>query len=165
MIHVDLEERTSVLSVDAWMRLKWKDDHLKWDSEEYGGLKTVHFGASEIWRPDIQLYNSASPPAAQGNDSSAFGHTHFVVSSDGSVLWVPPAKLEAYCKVLLRQWPLDSQSCPLKFGSWTSHGEQIDLELYMGLEKVRNKEVFFCRCCCCCICCCCCCCCSCSCFS
>ena len=28
-------------------------------NEIFAGLKQIHFGQSEIWRPDIQLYNNA----------------------------------------------------------------------------------------------------------
>jgi hypothetical protein len=57
VIHFDIDERRSVLSVDAWMRMAWNDNHLKWDPAEFDGLKQIHFGEHEIWRPDIQLYN------------------------------------------------------------------------------------------------------------
>ncbi len=82
------------------------------------------------------MYNSAILPT-----NNTYGNTHFVVSSDGSVLWVPPAKLVAYCKLQLRRWPLDNQQCALKLGSWTSHGDQIDLELYMNQTKVRRMSL------------------------
>ncbi len=55
VIHVDLDERASTMSVDAWMRLAWKDEHLVWAPGDYGGLETAHFGADELWRPDIQV--------------------------------------------------------------------------------------------------------------
>ena len=57
VIHFDVDERRSILSVDAWMRMAWTDDHLKWDPDEFDGLKQIHFGDHELWKPDIQLYN------------------------------------------------------------------------------------------------------------
>lgn len=87
--------------------------------------------------PAQKLYNSASLPT-----NNTYGHTHFVVSSDGSVLWVPPAKLVAYCKVRLRRWPSDTQECALKMGSWTSHGQQIDLQLYLDMKKAEKHNVY-----------------------
>jgi len=32
------------------------------------------------------------------------------------------------------------QTCTLKFGSWTSHGEQIDLKLYRNFTEVRKDK-------------------------
>jgi hypothetical protein len=65
-----------------------------------------------------------------------YGNVHFLVESTGDVLWVPPAHFKAFCKLNLRYWPFDEQTCTLKFGSWTSHGEQIDLQLYRNFTEV-----------------------------
>jgi len=137
LIHLDLDEKVSVLEVDGWMRLNWTDQYLVWDPTQHGGLKQIHFGQSEIWKPDIQLYNNADSANMQH-----FGTTHFLVFNTGVVLWVPPAKFRAFCKVDLRQWPHDSQSCKLKFGSWTSHGDQIDLGLYHDMDTVDKLNFY-----------------------
>lgn len=137
LIHLDLHERQSVLEVDGWMRLNWTDEYLAWRPEEFQGLAQIHFSQEEIWKPDIQLYNNAD-----SNNMQHFGKTHFLVFHTGVVLWVPPAKFRAFCKVDLRQWPHDSQTCKLKFGSWTSHGDQIDLGLYHGNDKVDKLNFY-----------------------
>ena len=56
------------------------------------------------------------------------------------VLWVPPAHFESFCKLDMRYWPVDKQSCKLKFGSWTSHGEDISLDLYDNNTKVDFED-------------------------
>ncbi len=61
VIHVDLDERASTINVDAWMRLAWKDEHLPWNPQDYGGLKTLHFGMHELWYPDIQVWEKGAP--------------------------------------------------------------------------------------------------------
>ena len=33
-------------------------------------------------------------------------------------------------------WPHETSSCKLRFGSWTSHGDQIELELFRNQTKV-----------------------------
>ena len=38
-------------------RKEWFDYKLKWDPEEYGGVKTLHVPSENIWLPDIVLYN------------------------------------------------------------------------------------------------------------
>ena len=59
-----------------------------------------------------------------------------LVYNDGRILWVPPAHFESFCKLDLRYWPVDKQTCKLKFGSWTSHGEDIELRLYDNNTEV-----------------------------
>ena len=45
------------MTVDAWIRMMWKDEHLSWNKTEYGGVNQLHFSDDELWRPDIMLYN------------------------------------------------------------------------------------------------------------
>lgn len=139
LIHVDLNELSSILEVDAWMRLTWIDDHLSWNKSDFDDLDQVHFGPGELWKPDIYLYNNARTDVNQHDQYSA---TQYLVFNNGKVLWVPPAKLSAFCKIDLRLWPLDTQTCSLKFGSWTSHGDQIDIGLYNNNSKVDELNFY-----------------------
>ena len=36
---------------------EWMDYKLKWDPNDYGGVKTLHVPSENIWLPDIVLYN------------------------------------------------------------------------------------------------------------
>ena len=48
-----------------------------------------------------------------------------VVSSDGTVLWIPATRLESSCSLDLSKFPFDEQECVLKFGSWTYDGDKV----------------------------------------
>lgn len=43
------------------------------------------------------------------------------------MLWVPPAQFSVLCNLNLKYWPFDTQKCHMIFGSWTYHGDQIDI--------------------------------------
>eukprot|EP00095_Tigriopus_kingsejongensis_P007928 maker-scaffold169_size292178-snap-gene-0.11 protein:Tk07928 transcript:maker-scaffold169_size292178-snap-gene-0.11-mRNA-1 annotation:"neuronal acetylcholine receptor subunit alpha-2 precursor" len=137
IIHLDIIEIKSQMNIDAWMRFGWRDEFLVWNPSEHGNLTQLHFAVEEIWKPDIFLYNSA-----ESVKFDPYGQTHFLVSNTGDVLWVPPAHLKAFCKLDLRYWPLDAQECKLKFGSWTSHGNQIDLDLYRNMTTVEHLDFY-----------------------
>ena len=93
---------------------------------DFSVLKFIlFFRADELWKPDILLYNNADSANVKH-----YGDTHCLVDQNGKVLWVPPGHFKAYCKLQLKSWPFDTQTCQLKFGSWTSHGNQINLHLY-----------------------------------
>ena len=36
---------------------EWRDDKLKWDPMEYGGVGEINVPSEIIWLPDIILYN------------------------------------------------------------------------------------------------------------
>ncbi|KAB0799593.1 hypothetical protein PPYR_07473 [Photinus pyralis] len=127
ILHVEINEFKSTVSVNSWVRLSWTDDKLKWNASHYGGLSDVNFADHEIWQPDVMLYNSAS-----GSAVSHLGGTHCVVKSSGEIVWVPPTQLVALCDLNLRYWPFDTQICYLKFGSWTYDGSEIDIKIADG---------------------------------
>ena len=137
LIHVDLDEKKSLIIVDGWMRMAWNDPNLAWQPEIFENVSSMHFGADEVWRPDIYLYNSGDSANIEH-----YGKTHILVEKNGDVLWVPPGHFKAYCRLKLRNWPFDTQSCQLKFGSWTSHGNQIDLHLYQNSTVVEKMNFY-----------------------
>ena len=57
LLHVDVDEVKSVMSVDAWVQMAWKDAFMTWNPDDYDGLDLMHFGGDELWKPDIMLYN------------------------------------------------------------------------------------------------------------
>ena len=36
---------------------EWNDYKLKWNPNDYGGVKTLYVPSERIWLPDIVLYN------------------------------------------------------------------------------------------------------------
>ena len=34
----------------------WTDAHLTWNESEFGGISSVRISATQVWRPDITLY-------------------------------------------------------------------------------------------------------------
>ena len=97
LIHLDLDEHKSIIEIDAWMRFNWMDEFLTWSPEDYDGVTQLHLKTWDLWRPDIHLYNNAD-----ADNMNHYGDVLYIVYNNGKVLWVPPAKLKAFCKVDLR---------------------------------------------------------------
>ena len=36
---------------------QWKDVNLQWNPEDYGGIRKIRVPSTDIWRPDLVLYN------------------------------------------------------------------------------------------------------------
>ena len=36
---------------------QWKDVNLHWNPDDYGGIKKIRVPSTDIWRPDLVLYN------------------------------------------------------------------------------------------------------------
>lgn len=113
------------------------DEKLQWDPANYGNLTLLHVGNHEVWQPDVVLYNSAS-------DIEHYGNTHVLITSLGTVLWVPPSQFDTFCELDLTHWPYDTQRCTLLMGSWTFDGDKLDLwpnENAIDLElQIKSNE-------------------------
>lgn len=56
--------------------------------------------------------------------------TKVIISKDGTVTWLSPNLIKSACKINVRYFPWDTQTCKLKFGSWTFDGLKLDLDFY-----------------------------------
>ena len=128
----------SVADLIVWFRLRWVDPRLAWEPQDFNGTTTTWFWigdgigsseASEIWTPDLELWNMASSLKETLTDSYA------AVSSDGTVFWSRPGHLRPACKFSgLDSFPFDALSCTMEFGSWSYSG------LY--LRPIKMEEGF-----------------------
>ncbi|KAI6237412.1 Acetylcholine receptor subunit alpha-type acr-16 [Aphelenchoides besseyi] len=135
---IDVDEKNQVVLVNAWLDYAWHDYKLMWDKNEYGNITDVRFPAGKIWRPDVLLYNSVDP-----NFDSTYP-TNLIVYNTGDVSWVPPGIFKISCKIDIKWFPMDSQKCFFKFGSWTYAGSKLDLQPAKGgfdiSEYMSNGE-------------------------
>ncbi|CAH8646170.1 unnamed protein product, partial [Schistosoma intercalatum] len=118
---LDLDENKQILRTNCWCMHKWTDSLLRWNESEYGNIKTVRIFPSQIWTPDIKLYNFADERLREYRDARV------VVSSNGETLWLPQALFKSTCEVEITYFPFDTQICMLEFGSLTYDRTQMDI--------------------------------------
>ncbi len=109
----------------------WKDNGLKWDPSEYGGLKYIHLPIDKIWTPDIVLYNYADTRLEEKRSVLA------VVNNEGKVRWRPPSIFKSTCQINIQKFPFDAQNCSMKFGSWSYGGDSIDIQ-FLGNSEMNT---------------------------
>jgi len=117
LMWVDEEKQT--MKLNTWWNVKWDDPFLSWNEDEYGGVQDVRLETEDIWLPDIECYNQVKLEPLRRRDS-------VVVTSSGSVTWIPSYLLTSTCKI---DRTSDYQNCDVKFGSWTYNGYLVDIEL------------------------------------
>jgi hypothetical protein len=142
---VQLDLTSSDVRLSAWIRLTWADERLAYDPQCYGGLESIGLRAepgnpgsgSEIWTPDIELYNNqASIWTGESHQlRSAIVYSCSRDSPDrsscGSVFWSRPGILEALCKYEgLEFFPFDALVCKLEFAAWVIDGRFQDIQPY-----------------------------------
>lgn len=72
-----------------------------------------------------------------------FGKTNIVCLHNGSMSWIAPVLFKAFCRMDVLNWPFDTQTCELKFGSWTYDGSKIDLKLRDAVIEADGVSAVF----------------------
>ncbi|XP_048582678.1 neuronal acetylcholine receptor subunit alpha-2 isoform X2 [Nematostella vectensis] len=104
----------------------WNNSLLTWDPALFGGLDILHVSAKDVWVPDILLFYNVDE-----QDQTAGGRTTYktdvIMYSNGTNKWRSPALLKSICKIKVKFFPFDSQTCKLKFGSFSHDITTLDM--------------------------------------
>lgn len=123
-----LDETKDIATFHTYERYLWKDFYLQWNPSDFGGIDQMRIPIDKIWKPDIMLYNGYTPSDIIVDEALA------VVSSDGTVLYIPAVYRNVPCKYDVKMSSL--LVCRFKYGSWTYDGFTLDLDFYDGLQDV-----------------------------
>nr|KAF6409372.1 cholinergic receptor nicotinic alpha 5 subunit [Rousettus aegyptiacus] len=75
---VDVDEKNQLMTTNVWLKQEWKDVKLRWNPDDYGGIKVIRVPSDSLWTPDIVLFDNAD-----GRFEGA--STKTVVRYDGTV--------------------------------------------------------------------------------
>lgn len=135
----NINQIDGTLVANVWLRHWWRDELLKWNPEDYNNISSIILFTDPekgraIWTPDIYLYNTAETPLSQLDLSNA------IVDHTGDIIWSRPGIIESTCYFDLHFFPYDQQKCKFKFGSWSYHGDQLNLVLNNGSIDTSNYQ-------------------------
>ncbi|XP_075056696.1 acetylcholine receptor subunit gamma [Mixophyes fleayi] len=126
---ISLNEKKEALTTNVWVEMQWKDYRLNWNPDEYSGIKIARIPSTMVWLPDVGLENNID-----GTFNIAL-YTNTLVSSDGSVYWLPPAIYQSNCPIVVTYFPFDWQNCSMVFQSQTYSANEIELLLTVNEGK------------------------------
>jgi hypothetical protein len=113
--------------------LYWKDQLLTWDPINFNNVVSINVDPKEIWKPDIELYNSGDYPEIWTKKTSAN------LKYDGSIYWSIPMLFTFSCELKLENFPFDSQKCSMTFGSWKFNKGYLDIRVIN--ETLLQKSI------------------------
>ncbi|CAF1163130.1 unnamed protein product, partial [Adineta steineri] len=96
---LDVDEKNQIMTSNVWLKQLWMDEQLKWNPVEFNDLTNISIPASELWRPDLVLFNNAD-----GNYEVTL-MTKATVYFDGRVIWEPPAIYKSSCTINVEFFP------------------------------------------------------------
>uniref|UniRef100_A0AAR2JQG3 Cholinergic receptor nicotinic alpha 1 subunit n=1 Tax=Pygocentrus nattereri TaxID=42514 RepID=A0AAR2JQG3_PYGNA len=116
---ISVDEVNQIVTSNVRLKQQWKDVNLQWNPEDYGGIKKIRVPSTDIWRPDLVLYNNAD------GDFAIVHETKVLLEHTGMITWNPPAIFKSYCEIIVLHFPFDLQNCSMKLGTWTFDGNLV----------------------------------------
>lgn len=128
---IDLDTKTQVLTMTAFLKMSWRDATLTWTPDVYGNVTSVLLTQDDMWTPDIAVINSLTDNIFPGNSG-----VQLKLSYDGWVHWVPVFNTQIYCQVDSIKYPNDEDTCVIKLGSWMYDDTQVHVEHLAGHTRL-----------------------------
>ncbi|KAM4026348.1 acetylcholine receptor subunit alpha-1-B [Anomaloglossus baeobatrachus] len=116
---ISVDEVNQIVASNVRLKQQWVDVNLKWNPAKYNGIQRVRVPSSDIWRPDLVLYNNAD------GDFAIVKDTKVLLDYTGKIIWTPPAIFKSYCEIIVTYFPFDQQNCSMKLGTWTFDGNLV----------------------------------------
>jgi hypothetical protein len=111
------------IELNIWVRKYWKNHFISWNPLE-SNITQLTLSKNEIWTPDIELINAASTPEIYTLKGGMY------LYPDGEMLWSMPAVYTISCPLQLKYFPFDSQTCSIRFSSWSYDNSLLNLAPY-----------------------------------
>uniref|UniRef100_A0A673MWZ1 Cholinergic receptor nicotinic alpha 1 subunit n=1 Tax=Sinocyclocheilus rhinocerous TaxID=307959 RepID=A0A673MWZ1_9TELE len=116
---ISVDEVNQIVNSNVRLKQQWKDVNLKWNPDDYGGIRKIRIPSTDIWKPDLVLYNNAD------GDFAIVHETKVLLEHTGMITWTPPAIFRSYCEIVVLHFPFDLQNCSMKIGTWTYDGNLV----------------------------------------
>ncbi|XP_041462643.1 neuronal acetylcholine receptor subunit alpha-10-like [Lytechinus variegatus] len=131
---IKFDEENQQVKLSAYMRMIWRDENMMWDPMDFNGVDYVTVKRSDVWLPDIVLYQNVV------KEFISYADTYIVASSNGSMNWYFPAIIATACPIDITYFPYDVQYCNLTFGPWSETADKVNFR--MSTEADANVDIF-----------------------
>ncbi|ODM96201.1 Gamma-aminobutyric acid receptor subunit alpha-6, partial [Orchesella cincta] len=109
-----ISEVDMTYSMDMYFRQTWIDTRLSYSAYTKGTLALSISMLERIWKPDTYFYNGKQSYLHTITTPNKFVRLY----QDGRVLYSSRLTVKASCPMNLEDFPMDTQRCPLKLGSF-----------------------------------------------
>ncbi|KAF6199858.1 hypothetical protein GE061_006156 [Apolygus lucorum] len=143
-----VNEDESKYSMDIYFRQTWHDKRLAFSMPGVTELSMSWLFLEKIWKPDTYFVNGKKSHLHRITSPNKFVR----VRQDGLLSSSMRLTLTASCKMYLKKFPLDSQTCPLLIGSyaytlkdmvykWDTGGVVLEPGVGMAQYDVKNISI------------------------
>eukprot|EP00057_Strongylocentrotus_purpuratus_P021142 XP_011675616.1 PREDICTED: neuronal acetylcholine receptor subunit alpha-9-like [Strongylocentrotus purpuratus] len=132
---IEFNENQQKIKIRSNMRMKWTDEYLQWDPDEWDGIYNITLHCNDIWRPDLTLVQNLH------KDGISIDETYVNIQHTGSVDWLFPAISTSACKINIMYFPYDIQECNLTYYPWSLVNSQMRLFALTDDDALQERYV------------------------
>ena len=119
---VYFNQKDEKIKFNALTTLIWQDEYLNWlNNSKYKDINYIFLPANAVWQPDLELYNAGSKPELFEL------YATYKLYKNGLIVYNRPTSFSFSCKLQLHNFPFDTQTCTMLFGSWKYPKATINL--------------------------------------
>ncbi|PIK36081.1 putative neuronal acetylcholine receptor subunit alpha-10-like [Apostichopus japonicus] len=108
------------------------------ESDEYDDLDYIELPLTEIWRPELILYERLS----KHSDVSFQTETDIVkVRNTGKVKWVTIASTRTFCSINVDNFPKDKHTCDVTFTTWLHQDNEQKLQILGKMDPCEIEHL------------------------
>ncbi|XP_043208442.1 gamma-aminobutyric acid receptor alpha-like, partial [Amphibalanus amphitrite] len=129
-----ISETDLTYSMNCYFRQSWVDQRLAFEDLELDVLSLSVSTLERIWKPDTFFFNGRRSRLHKITTPNKFVRLY----RTGKVLYSARMTIQANCPMNLQDFPMDTQRCPLHFGSFGYTEQDV---LYRWTESRREVTI------------------------
>ncbi|XP_026033494.1 5-hydroxytryptamine receptor 3E-like [Astatotilapia calliptera] len=118
---LDMREIDQTLISYIWVYLEWTNEYIKWDPNQFCGIKDMTIPTAYLWMPDITIVEMTEKDKASPSP-------YLCVNHNGVIEYRNDQVVVSTCKLHVYKFPFDFQKCNISFKSIMYSDAEIKLQ-------------------------------------
>ncbi|CAK6969707.1 -hydroxytryptamine receptor 3A-like isoform X1 [Scomber scombrus] len=133
---LDVVEKEQKFIPYVWTVMRWHNEYISWDPNEFCGIDNVSLPTNILWQPDLTIEEMTEKDKAPPSPFLSINDKGYVEVQNDQVL-------VSTCRMHIYNFPFDIQSCNLSFKSVIHTGGELKLKAVVTSEEATewSREV------------------------
>ncbi|XP_055085785.1 5-hydroxytryptamine receptor 3A-like [Periophthalmus magnuspinnatus] len=131
---LDVVEKDQKFIPYVWTVMKWQNDFIWWNKDDFCGIDQVSIPTEVLWKPDITIEEMVEKDKAPPSP-------HLFIRSNGEVEVQNDQVLVSTCRMRVHKFPFDTQSCSLSFKSVIQTVEDVRLVASENSREATQQSI------------------------
>ncbi|XP_062607185.1 neuronal acetylcholine receptor subunit alpha-3-like [Saccostrea cucullata] len=129
-----VDDKAQVLSFTMGIGVIWNNKHVTWNASHYSDVAIISLPAKLVWFPrSVCVQNEVGVNKCFPEDSTA------LISADGTTSLIEVLEISISCKMGLKYFPFDKQTCVALYTNRIPHVEKLRFKL----RKLNKEEMSY----------------------